>query len=88
MDATVVFPSEGKHVIEVVGDSDERLRPVVQGGGDRMEQEMSLGCRTDDVAVAVGAVPQHRAGDVRAVAVKVLCIVAARAKAVVAAFRR
>ncbi len=85
MDATAVRPGKGEHVVEVVGNADERLG-TANGGGDGMEQEMRFGSRTDDVAVAVRPVAQHRTGDVGPVTVMVFGIVTARAEAVVSAF--
>ncbi len=80
MDSTAVGPSKFEHVIEVVGDAEQFLFAVVRRG-DGMHQQVGFRRSTDDVAVAVGAVAEHRTSDVRAVAVKVFCIVAARAQA-------
>ena len=80
VDSTAVSPSEFEHVIEVVGDAEQFLLAVVRRR-DGMHQQVGFRCSTDDVAVAVGTVAEHRTGDVRAVAVKVFCIVATRAEA-------
>ena len=79
MDSATVGPGELEQVIEVVGDAQQFLFAVVRRG-DGVHQQMSLRRRTDDVAVAVGAVPEHRTGHVGPVAVKVFRIVAARAQ--------
>ena len=74
-----IGPCQFEHVIQVVGDAKEFLLSVICGGNG-VKQKMRFWSRTDDVAVAVGAVSKHRTGHVRAVAVVVFCIVAAGAQ--------
>ncbi len=79
MDSASIGPCQFEHVIEVVWNAEELFFAVV-GGGDGVDQKMSLRCCTDDVAVAVGAVSEDGTSHVGAVAVVVFCVVAARAQ--------
>ena len=80
MDAAAVGPSKGEQIIEVVGDPKEFFFAVVRGG-DGMEKEVRFRGCADDVAVAVRSVPKNRTCHVRAVAVEVFGVIAARAQA-------
>ena len=55
MDTAAVGPRQGEQIVKIVGDAEKFLIPVVRGG-DGMEQEVRLRCRTDDGSVAVRSV--------------------------------
>ena len=72
-----VVPCVGEHVIEVGGDPDQPLFAPIRHG-DGLEQQVGFRGHTNNVAVAVGPVAQHRTGDVGAVTVGVLGVITAR----------
>ena len=86
VNAAAVFPSERKHVIEVVGNANQQFR-AAHRGGDGVEEEVGLGGRSDDVTVAVCSITKHRPGNVCTVTVVVFGIVAAGVEVVIAACR-